>query len=67
MTEAQYDYVVTFVGSWFTLTSTVITISEDDPDLAIKGATELLHDMYGWDMDAVSDVAITAERMNKED
>ena len=53
----EYTYTVTFHGDYFSLT-THITVDPkpmDDPEtLAIDLAANMLQNMYGWDVKAVS-------------
>lgn len=48
MSEEQ-EYRVTFVGSYFTLTTFVSAVDEEQ---AVSNATAFLQDQHGFDMDA---------------
>lgn len=57
----SHDYKVTFVGDWFT-TAVNLQDVEGDDWVAIDLAANMLMNQYGWDMKAVSTIAIDAER-----
>jgi hypothetical protein len=50
-----YDYKVTFIGEYFTITTVV---SVDDEDKAETGALRLIKDQYNWDIDYYHDLEI---------
>jgi uncharacterized protein (UPF0212 family) len=45
-------YVVTFVGDYFSLTTTVL--DADDQEQAIRFAQQNIGNEYGWDLEEVS-------------
>lgn len=61
--QIQWTQTVLFVGDYFSLMSTVVLReefrlpNEEDDELAIRIAGELLKEHYGWDVAAVSNEA----------
>ena len=60
------EYKVTFVGDYFTTTLIIQGVVKDE-DEAIDLACNILKDQYGWDMQAVSTIDISAELAYDDD
>jgi hypothetical protein len=62
--EIQLTKTVLFVGDYFSLMSTVVLSEElreegeDDDDFAIRLASVLLKEHYGWDVEDAATVSI---------
>ena len=62
--EIQLTKTVVFVGDYFSLMSTVVLSEElreegeDDDDFAIRLASVLLKEHYGWDVEDAATVSI---------
>lgn len=56
----MYVYNVEYIGEHFTM-STSVEIPEADTDAAIQCASDLLQSYYGWDVETVATISMSAE------
>ncbi len=56
----EQTYVVTFIGTYFSMRVTVVSIT-DDHDVVVAQASALIEEQYGWDLDATDSIYFDTE------